>query len=60
VSVLQGIAPQGGDDDDVIDARFDKSQSSGFHPEKLRLETMIEVKGLLDDAFNEASDVQRR
>jgi hypothetical protein len=52
-------SPQRGDGDDVTDARSGKSQSSDFHLESLRLDTTREVKGLLDDASNEGSNVQR-
>jgi hypothetical protein len=57
---LQGIAPQEGDDDDAVDTRSGKSQSSSFHPESLRLKTTRKVKELLDNASNKGSDVQGR
>jgi hypothetical protein len=49
--------PQGGDDDDVVDAHFGKSHSSCFHPKSPRLETTREVKGLFDDASNKGTEV---
>lgn len=51
---------QGGDDDGAADARSSESQSSGFHPESVRLHKTREVKELLDNASNEGSDVRGR